>query len=77
VQALFNGAWLAERSVLVVVNGSPHAVRATLPAAPGTTAYERLWDSADERPSAPGEPVAAGTTTEMAGASLQVWRSNP
>ena len=60
LQGLYNGAAISEQSVLLVVNGSAGAVDVTLPAAPGVTAYELLWDSADERPAPPGDPVAGG-----------------
>jgi glycogen operon protein len=74
LQALYDGAWLGERSVLVAVNGSAWAVEVTLPAAPGATAYELLWDSSDARPSAPSQPVAPGSETRMGPASMRVWR---
>jgi glycogen operon protein len=73
LQALYNGAWLAHQSVLIVLNGSAQSVEVTLPEAPGTTAYELLWDSYDDQPSPPGEPVDAGTTVPMGAASMRVW----
>src|SRR3954454_2977769 len=75
LQALYNGAWLSHRSVLVVVNGSARAADVTLPVAPGTTAYRLLWDSADDRPADPGAAIAAGTSTTMQAASMRVWCS--
>jgi glycogen operon protein len=73
LQALYNGAWLDHRSVLITLNGSAHPVEVTLPWAPGTTAYHLLWDSSDDRPVPPGEPVEAGTVVPMEGASMRVW----
>ncbi|GAA5024182.1 glycogen debranching protein GlgX [Terrabacter aeriphilus] len=73
LQALYNGAWLDHESVLITLNGSARPVGVTLPAAPGTTAYVLLWDSADDRPSPPGSPVDAGTVVTAVGASMQVW----
>ena len=73
LQALYNGAWLAHQSVLIALNGSAQAADVTLPPAPGTTAYELLWDSSDDRPSPPGDPVEAGTTVTMGPASMRVW----
>jgi len=73
LQALYNGLWHDQQSVLVVVNGAATAADVTLPAAPGTAAYELVWDSSDARPSEPGAPVAAGTTLTMGPASMRVW----
>ena len=75
LQGLYNGAAISEQSVLIVVNGSAGAVDVTLPAAPGVTAYVLLWDSADERPTPPSDPVAAGEFVSMAAASMRVWSS--
>ncbi len=79
LQGLYNGTATSERSVLIVVNGSAGAVDVTLPAAPGAPAYELLWDSADERPAPPGEPVGepvpAGRFVQMGPASMRVWCS--
>ncbi|NUR14957.1 MAG: glycogen debranching protein GlgX [Dermatophilaceae bacterium] len=75
LQALYNGAWFSQQSVLVVVNGSARKTEVALPDAPGVTAYQLLWDSSDERPSAPGEPVLASTVVTMDAASMRVWCS--
>jgi glycogen operon protein len=75
LQGLYNGAAISEQSVLIVVNGSAGAVDVTLPAAPGVTAYVLLWDSADERPAPPSDPVEAGGCVSMAAASMRVWSS--
>ncbi|GAB2757167.1 glycogen debranching protein GlgX [Terrabacter koreensis] len=77
LQALYNGAWFSQQSVLVVVNGSARKTEATLPHAPGVTAYQLLWDSADERPTAPGEPVQSRSVVTMDAASMRVWCSVP
>ncbi|KJK13228.1 glycogen debranching protein [Terrabacter sp. 28] len=77
LQALYNGAWFSQQSVLVVVNGSARKTEATLPHAPGVTAYQLLWDSADERPAAPGEPVQSRSIVTMDAASMRVWCSVP
>jgi len=73
LQALYNGAWLAHQSVLVVLNGSAGPADVTLPPAPGTTAYQLLWDSGADRPAPPGAPVDAGTLVRMWPASMRVW----
>ncbi len=75
LQALYNGAWFSQQSVLVVVNGSARKTEVTLPDAPGVTAYQLLWDSADERPSTPGEPVRSSSVLTMDAASMRVWCS--
>jgi isoamylase len=75
LQAFFNGSWLGERSVLVVVNGSAHEVDLRLPSPPGVHRFERLWDSTDETPSGTGEPVDAGSTLAVGPSSMQVWRA--
>lgn len=74
LQALYDGAYLGERSVLVAVNGSAWGVEVTLPTAPGATAYELLWDSSDPRPTAVSGPVEPGSDTRMGPASMRVWR---
>ncbi len=73
LQGLWGGAWLAHRSVLLVLNGSAWAVEVTLPPAPGSPAYELVWDSTDERPAPPSEPVASGTEVALGPSSMQVW----
>ncbi|HET7801832.1 MAG TPA: glycogen debranching protein GlgX [Humibacillus xanthopallidus] len=75
VQALYDGVWLGQRTVLLSLNGAAHEVEVTLPSAPGATAYELLWDSNDDVPAPPGEPVGAGTVVTMAPASMRAWRA--
>jgi glycogen operon protein len=75
LQALYEGARISQQSVLVVVNGAAHPAEVTLPKAPGAAAYDLLWDSADDRPAPPGDPVPAGTTITMVAASMRVWSS--
>ena len=75
LQALYNGAWLDHESVLITLNGSAGPADVTLPTAPGTTAYQLLWDSGDDRPAPPGEPVGAATVVTMDAASMRVWRA--
>ncbi|WP_317183790.1 glycogen debranching protein GlgX [Intrasporangium sp.] len=73
LQALFNGAWFGHRSALLQVNGSAWAAEVTLPRAPGTTAYEPLWDSTEERPAPAGPLVPAGTEVTMGPSSMRLW----
>ncbi|WP_404388058.1 glycogen debranching protein GlgX [Humibacillus xanthopallidus] len=75
VQALYDGAWLGQRTVLLSLNGSAHDVEVTLPTAPSATAYELLWDSDDDVPAPAGGPVEAGTSVWMAPSSMRVWRA--
>ncbi|MBW8732252.1 MAG: glycogen debranching enzyme GlgX, partial [Terrabacter sp.] len=75
LQALYDGARLSQRSVLIVVNGSAHPVEVTLPTAPGAAAFELLWDSAEERPAPPSDAVDAGVPVMMGAGSMRVWRS--
>jgi glycogen operon protein len=75
LQALYDGRWLDQQSVLVVLNGSGSGVDVTLPAAPGIAAYELVWDSTDARPADPCPAVAAGTTLPVGPASMRVWRA--
>jgi glycogen operon protein len=74
LQMLLNGAWIGHRSVLIVMHGGAADGKVVLPAVPGLTAYELLWDSALERPEAPGSPVEPGKVPVSA-ASLQVYRA--
>jgi glycogen operon protein len=73
LQALFNGAHLGHGSVLVQFNGSALAAEFTLPAAPGSAAYELLWDSTEPRPSPAGAQLPAGTEITMGPASMRIW----
>jgi glycogen operon protein len=75
VQALYDGVWLGQRTVLLSFNGAAREVELALPTAPGATAYELLWDSNDDVPAPSGEPVGAGTVVTMAAASMRVWRA--
>jgi glycogen operon protein len=77
LQGLYDGAALGQQSVLLVVNGSARPVDVTLPSTPEVTAYELLWDSADERPSRAGDPTAAGTCVPMGSATMRLWRPVP
>jgi glycogen operon protein len=74
LQALYDGAYLGQRSVLIAVNGSAWAAEVTLPRAPGATAYELLWDSSDPRPSPGSPPMKPGQDATMGPASMRVWR---
>ncbi len=74
LQALFNGGPLGHDSVLLTLNGSAWAAEVTLPRAPGTAAYDLVWDSAWERPGGPGLTVPAGGEAPMTRASMRLWR---
>jgi glycogen operon protein len=74
LQMLLNGAWLGHASLLVVLHGSRDAGKVTLPAVPGLTAYQLVWDSTDERPGAPGEPTLPGPV-EVGPTSIRVYRA--
>jgi glycogen operon protein len=74
LQALYDGAYLGQRSVLIAVNGSAWGAEVTLPKAPGATAYELLWDSSEARPAPVGKPLDPGSETRMGPASMRVWR---
>ncbi len=67
-----DGAWLGERSLLVVLHGGPTDVQVTLPRPPGLTAYALVWDSAWERPQGPS-PIDLAEPTTMTAASLRVY----
>ncbi len=69
---LLNGAWIGHRSVLIVMHGGAEDAKVRLPAVPGLTAYELLWDSALERPTAAGAPMQPGPVP-VAAASLQLY----
>ena len=75
LQGLFNGAIVGGRSILLSLNGSTWGAEVTLPAAPGSAAYELLWDSAAEVPEGPGPALPAGTPVTMGPASMRVWRA--
>ena len=69
-----NGARLQDRSLLLVLRGEAQPGTVTLPAVPGLTAYELLWDSTLERPCHPGPQLPPGPV-EVGGACLQVYRA--
>jgi isoamylase len=70
-----DGAELGERSVLVLVHGGAVPAAVTLPEPPGGTAYERLWDSAWERPQRTEVVDPAAGAVVVAAASMQVYRA--
>jgi len=47
---LLNGAWIGHTSMLLVLHGGAETATVTLPQVPGLTAYQRVWDSTQERP---------------------------
>ena len=70
-----DGADLGERSVLVLVHGGAAPAAVTLPEPPGGTAYERLWDSAWERPQRTEVVDPAAGPVDVTAASMQVYRA--
>jgi glycogen operon protein len=74
LQMLLNGAWIGHRSLLLVMHGGADETKVHLPEVPGLSAYELLWDSAQERPGAPGLPLAPGPVA-VEPASMQVYRA--
>ena len=70
-----DGADLGERSVLVLVHGGAVPAAVTLPEPPGGTAYERLWDSAWERPQRTEIVDPAAGPVDVTAASMQVYRA--
>jgi glycogen operon protein len=60
--------------VLVVLHGSSDAGKVTLPAVPGLTAYQLLWDSTDERPGPPGDTLPPGPV-EIGPTCIRVYRA--
>src|SRR6476620_3431486 len=74
LQMLLNGAWVGHESVLLVLHGGAEDAKVRLPAVPGLTAYQLLWDSAQERPGSAAAPVKPGPVP-VGAASLQVYRA--
>ena len=70
-----DGAELGERSALVLLHGGAQPARVTLPTPPGLTAYERVWDSAWERPAGPEVVLLEGGPVDVSAASMQVYRA--
>ena len=70
-----DGADLGERSALVLVHGGAAPAAVTLPEPPGGTAYERLWDSAWERPQRTEVVDPAAGPVDVTAASMQVYRA--
>jgi glycogen operon protein len=63
--------------ILLIVHGVEDDVEVSLPAAPGVTSYQLLWDSATEVPieEDPTE-LPPGTTRLVGGTSMQLYRAN-
>ena len=74
LQMLLNGAWVGHESVLLVLHGGAEDAKVRLPAVPGLTAYQLLWDSAQERPGSAAAPVKPGPVP-VGAASLLVYRA--
>ena len=72
LQMFVAGAWLGVHSALLVVNGTRDDVEVTLPAPAGITAYQLLWDSAEERPGEAGAPRPPGPAL-LAATTLQLY----
>ncbi len=70
-----DGADLGERSALILVHGGAAPAAVTLPEPPGGTAYERLWDSAWERPQRTEVVDPAAGPVDVTAASMQVYRA--
>ncbi|WP_457252393.1 glycogen debranching protein GlgX [Pedococcus sp. P5_B7] len=75
LQMLLNGAWIGHASLLVVLHGSPEVGKVTLPAVPGLTAYQLLWDSSDERPGPLGDSTPPGPV-EVGPTCIRVYRAS-
>jgi isoamylase len=74
LQMLLNGARIHEQSVLLVLHGGPSEHQVRLPAVPGLTAYELLWDSAWDRPRNPGRPTPPGPA-RVSPSSMRVYHA--
>ena len=63
--------------VLLIVHGVEDDVEVSLPAAPGVTSYQLLWDSATEVPiEEDGAELPPGSTRLIGGTSMQLYRAN-
>lgn len=63
--------------ILLIVHGVEDDVEVSLPAAPGVTSYQLLWDSATEVPILEDETeLPPGTTRLVGGTSMQLYRAN-
>jgi glycogen operon protein len=69
---LLNGAWIGHQSLLILLHGGTEPATATLPTVPGITTYRLLWDSTDEAPADPGEPVEPGEV-KVGPSSIQIY----
>ena len=76
LQMFVNGAWMGERSALVVLHGGHEATRVTLPTIVGHPAYQLLWDSAWDRPREPAEPHGPRTVL-VAATSMRIYAVDP
>jgi isoamylase len=74
LQMLLNGAWIRERSLLLVLHGGANEQEVVLPSVPGLTSYELLWDSAWERPAPPAPAMPPGPV-RVRSASMHVYRA--
>jgi glycogen operon protein len=74
LQMLLDGAWIHEQSILIVLHGGPTELEVRLPAVPGLTAYQLLWDSSREVPGEAGDPEAPGVV-RVGASSMRVYRA--
>ncbi len=74
LQVLFGGTNPIADPVLMIVSGAAADTECQLPKAHSAGGYELLWDSADERPSAPASPTEPGMTTTLTASSVRLYR---
>ncbi len=71
---LLDGTDLGQPSVLLLFHGAAQGTEVSLPPPRGGTAYDLLWDSAWDRPTAPQRLDPGTGPVSVTAASMRVYR---
>jgi glycogen operon protein len=64
----------SHNSILLVIHGSETSTKVTLPRVDGASQFELLWNSAHEVPQVADSKQAAGSSIEVSGTTIQLFR---
>lgn len=64
----------SHNSILLVIHGSETSTKVTLPSVDGASLFELLWNSAHEVPQVADSKQSAGSSIEVSGTTIQLFR---